>query len=1598
MPVNTFQKLLFFCLLLCTNLVFGQADVSVKVEVENPTPAANELVYAKIFVTNEGDAYRNNLKVSLRLSSSLFFVDVVTPNAIFDAAALTWAIDQLKTGETDSIRVAIQPNYGGVHTLTAELVSADSDDWDSIPGNDRSTEDDQDQACISVPVAVECGQSLVLHAPRNQSSYAWYRNDELLVNSIQDTIHPTQSGEYRFEVGGNSCSSGNCCPVIVDRSMCAHDMALVATASSISQSSDYQTISLKLYNQGAGVVSRVSLYVTTSSFMRLKPGATGWQLSGSRMTRDWRGMLQPGDSALVEFEIQAISGGEASDYQMFSEISAFYAGTTLLTDNDSSPDLDPTNDKVINDAYLLAATEDEDDSDVVSLTDCPVTSVSGNRSVCIGESLTLTANANDPAATYEWSGSKELSCTSCASPTVVVQEDVDLTLVTKTPSGCAQTQVIEIRTKTCVTDLLLIAGLDDPDTKCLDINQGAEVQFCNQDQVPSAITLIDVNRGSEACVTARTTGMWGGGFEACFEICENGDCQPVNLKVIGKPKVDEITAVEGEPVCISDFLQMDQAPVDAQVEGGTDDLKLVPAGTNCFEVVTPATSYPTTEFQIVHTYIVFGQTIYDTTLVTVPGQTICDFDIFANDAFTIEADPNTQKVDAGEVLCLDGALIDLMSASYTIAGEAVASPTTGCDAFEIAKYSFRGLPRRWSDNGWQIMSYSKAGGRPILTNFYAATMDDVVKKLESIDPVSTVTFTSSQLLLEISGFTEAPGTLVLVHLASNKQLTMQPLIVKGYENWALEIPEGLGIGTYEITSTNAEGCVDVASLEVVEGSDKTVVRDTVYSTIELNEPFAVCNLKGYSTPSNDWTTLSDECFVYTPTRIGFLGYQAFAKTENGITTEITCAITVVDRTCGPLFVAENIEVSSTRCRSEYLNLGLTRPDLSVSSSSGRVTSASQVTGTRPGARYDISSLPFQGLTSTYKVESWQGVPSAEGTTGNLQSIFQQLRENGADVDIFWDTNEITSGGAQIGNLVLSETVSGRQISIAPIARELDTYGRFYGRTGNNIVNVSLATCSNQMVASVKCQVIVWGGGSIFLNDEEGSSTIMGLAQATMPDNLASWEIWQSPYSVEATRLPDSSGISFLVKNQSFIGEEIVLLALDTAGVQYEVHIELKAEDGPCVAEIWREEGYELVANSETGTVPFFFPESFDRDEMIVMVNGTRKRGGFVKRDQVINQTYALDGTYTKVATPSGKTVEVTGSLEEAVLKVLAKAESVSTDGALSLSELEGETTLYGLDQNGIWQPMELLEQEIVSRYAILFEPGAYDIELKTNSLGVECSDQLSLVVKPSSLEYFSENISVQVGYEKAWCLPEAIESKAVLSVTNTCLDQSGEFASVEWDSERNCLNIIGYEEGTEFICVKRTYLNGSVDSIDLTLTIKGGKKLVVVADHQEIEFGQFEIIDVLSNDEMGEEPLQISLISEPFFGRAQVVGNSAVEYLHYGADCEKDVFTYEVCQGEICDSTTVELNVTCSEVLVYNGISPNGDGLNDELTIMGLRQYPDHVITIFNRQGNLLASFTDYQNDWKGVVNGSVLPTGTYFYVIELGDGTSKSGYIQLSQ
>jgi gliding motility-associated-like protein len=73
--------------------------------------------------------------------------------------------------------------------------------------------------------------------------------------------------------------------------------------------------------------------------------------------------------------------------------------------------------------------------------------------------------------------------------------------------------------------------------------------------------------------------------------------------------------------------------------------------------------------------------------------------------------------------------------------------------------------------------------------------------------------------------------------------------------------------------------------------------------------------------------------------------------------------------------------------------------------------------------------------------------------------------------------------------------------------------------------------------------------------------------------------------------------------------------------------------------------------------------------------------------------------------------------------------------------------------------------------------------------------------------------------------------------------------------------------------------------------------------------------------------------------------------------------------------------------LVVNAFTPNGDGINDTWTIKYLDTYPGNTVDIYNREGEKVYSSIGYASPWDGRFKGSVLPTGTYYYIINPKNG-----------
>ncbi len=82
---------------------------------------------------------------------------------------------------------------------------------------------------------------------------------------------------------------------------------------------------------------------------------------------------------------------------------------------------------------------------------------------------------------------------------------------------------------------------------------------------------------------------------------------------------------------------------------------------------------------------------------------------------------------------------------------------------------------------------------------------------------------------------------------------------------------------------------------------------------------------------------------------------------------------------------------------------------------------------------------------------------------------------------------------------------------------------------------------------------------------------------------------------------------------------------------------------------------------------------------------------------------------------------------------------------------------------------------------------------------------------------------------------------------------------------------------------------------------------------------------------------------------------------------------------------------------IPNTFTPNGDGINETWIIQNLADYPNVRVQVFNRYGQLVFESKGYTKPWDGSMNGKWLPFGTYYYVIEPGNGRKPvTGYVTI--
>lgn len=222
--------------------------------------------------------------------------------------------------------------------------------------------------------------------------------------------------------------------------------------------------------------------------------------------------------------------------------------------------------------------------------------------------------------------------------------------------------------------------------------------------------------------------------------------------------------------------------------------------------------------------------------------------------------------------------------------------------------------------------------------------------------------------------------------------------------------------------------------------------------------------------------------------------------------------------------------------------------------------------------------------------------------------------------------------------------------------------------------------------------------------------------------------------------------------------------------------------------------------------------------------------------------------------------------------------------------------------------------------------------------------------------------------------PEIFNSTVVLCDTSDGVELSFEtgFDAYEWETGETTPSIIAFEPGP------------------YTVTVFNAAGCFDIATFTVEEAPQFDI-EILVNDFQQSNSITVSI-------------DTQVDNVFYSLD---NGFTFQ--ESPIFDNLApgyynliVKDGVGCNEintiVLVRGAprlFTPNGDGINDFWHVKEKENYPGMKITIMDRFGKRITSFTNLSQGWDGTFNGREMPSNAYWYRIDY-EGANYYGHFSL--
>jgi len=185
--------------------------------------------------------------------------------------------------------------------------------------------------------------------------------------------------------------------------------------------------------------------------------------------------------------------------------------------------------------------------------------------------------------------------------------------------------------------------------------------------------------------------------------------------------------------------------------------------------------------------------------------------------------------------------------------------------------------------------------------------------------------------------------------------------------------------------------------------------------------------------------------------------------------------------------------------------------------------------------------------------------------------------------------------------------------------------------------------------------------------------------------------------------------------------------------------------------------------------------------------------------------------------------------------------------------------------------------------------------------------------------------------------------------------------------------------GTQVISYIFTAENGCADTVSKQITVNPTPKVVAGKDILLLEGGGVTLNPTASGN-------NLTYKWTPAIGLNQdnIMNPVATPLVN-------TTYKLTVTSADGCTNAD-EINIIVLKApVIPNTFTPNNDGINDIWNIKYLDSYPDVTVEVFNRYGERVYYSKGYSIPWDGRYKGTEMPVGTYYYIINPGNGRNKT-------